>query len=308
MMVLYAYLTQPLYLSGSGLLSQLSVGLAVYPFSVGDLMKNQFLLTSCTCALLSVLSLPSMAEETDDEALSNFYFSVGYTMLEPDTSIGNLGFSASSGSVNLSGAVSGPDVDVSSTNFPSLQVGYRFPGYELWSIQTILAVPGSMDITLNESFQVNGLQLPEITGDLAEIKMASPSVNLVRHFEVGSKFRPYVGAGLVYITALDAEITNSTLKDYGNPQMEISDSVGVLFQVGAEYNLASQWWLKGDIRYATGASADVTIDGLNIPVETDPIELPFSLGTIRGSGTVDKVTTTADISAMALTVGLGYEF
>ena len=283
-------------------------------------MKYSALRSACRTVVFSTVALstsflPTAAYAADD-ALNNLYFSLGYTTLDPETEIGDIGFTAVADvntafgtvtDVPVSGSLAGPDVDVSSTTFPSLLIGYRFPQNQLWSLQTILAVPGTMEITLDESFQVTGLELPEISGDLAEIKMASPSVNLVRHFRGGEKFQPYVGAGLVYITALDAEITNDTLKEYGNPELEIGDSVGLMLQAGLEYNVTSNWWLKGDIRYVTGANADVTVSGLNVPADTDEVAIPV-IGTVQGEATVDTLSTDASISALALTVGVGYEF
>ncbi len=277
-------------------------------------MKARILHTACLAFTLTAAGLSSMVAHAEDDPLNNLYFSVGYTSLDPETEIGDIGFSATADisteflaidTLPISGSVDGPDVDVSSTTFPSLLIGYRFPQNQLWSLQTILAVPGTMDITLNESFTITGLEIEDISGQLAEIKMASPSINLVRHFRGGQKFQPYVGAGLVYITALDAKITNDTLKEYGNPKLEIGDSVGLMLQTGIDFNVASNWWLKGDIRYVTGANADVTVSGLNVPVDMDAETI---VGPVDATATVTELNTDAAISALALTLGVGYEF
>lgn len=69
-------------------------------------------------------------------------------------------------------------------------------------------------------------------------------------FPVRGALRPYIGAGLGYVVALDIDV------DRNGSEQEYSREGGVAVQaiVGAEYSLSPRWRLTGDARWSSIAS------------------------------------------------------
>lgn len=101
--------------------------------------------------------------------------------------------------------------------------------------------------------------------------------SLQYHFETGSSFSPYVGAGFARILFLDEQgdaLTNLNVKDTWAPSL----------QVGMRYQVSENWFANADIRYT--------------PLQTD---ISGELGGAPVEGTVS-------VDATILNFGVAYRF
>jgi outer membrane protein W len=72
-------------------------------------------------------------------------------------------------------------------------------------------------------------------------------VNAYYRFPVRGALRPFIGAGLGYVVALDLDVDrNGSEQEYSR-----EGGVGVQAIVGAEYSLAPRWRLSGDARWSS---------------------------------------------------------
>jgi outer membrane protein len=93
-------------------------------------------------------------------------------------------------------------------------------------------------------------------GKVAEIKHLPPTVTLQYHFGTGSKFHPYVGAGINYTNFFDIEETSSL----GGDSLDLDDSWGVALEAGVDYELQNDW-MVGAAVWWVDIDTDATITG-----------------------------------------------
>lgn len=77
---------------------------------------------------------------------------------------------------------------------------------------------------------------------LGKVGVLPPTLTVQYHFTDLGKFKPYVGAGLNYTYFYDNDLANDTLHIKDN-------SFGGALQVGADYEIAKNWYLNGDVKY-----------------------------------------------------------
>ena len=105
----------------------------------------------------------------------------------------------------------------------------------------------------------------------ATTKHLPPILSLQYHFLPNEKLRPYVGAGVNYTYFFDEQ-----LKD-GN-KLKLTDSFGFALQAGVDYQIAPQWTVGADIRYAD-INTDVKINGTKVgSVDVDPTVYSLNFG------------------------------
>ncbi|MDG1733374.1 MAG: OmpW family outer membrane protein [Thalassotalea sp.] len=217
----------------------------------------------------SILSLAIVSLFTSSAALASyeagdFVVRAGATMVSPD--------SGKSG-VDLNGADSGLTVSVDDNTQLGLNFVYFFDSN--WAIEVLAATPFTHDVKL----QAGG---EETT--LGEVTHLPPTVSAIYYFDTGTKFQPYVGAGLNYTIFFDEEFS-STYEEAGFSDLELDGSLGFAVQVGADYQLNDNWHVNASVRY--------------IDIAT---EAKFTVAdSIKGSSDID-------VDPMVYSVMLGYKF
>jgi outer membrane protein len=146
-------------------------------------------------------------------------------------------------------------------------------------IELLAATPFS------HSVGVKGVD-PTLDGSLGDIKHLPPTLSAVYYpLETGSAFQPYVGLGLNYTWFFDTELTSSA-EGRGFSGLDLEDSWGLAYQVGADYMLTDNIMLNAQVRY---------------------IDIDTTGTTYLGGGTV-KVDVDVDVDPFVYMVGLGYKF
>jgi len=92
-------------------------------------------------------------------------------------------------------------------------------------------------------------------------------------FPAWGTLRPFIGAGLGYITGLDIDV------DRNGAEQEYSRRGGVAVQAiaGGEYNLSSRWSLSGDVRWAQMQSGTFKATTAGTTLSGKPKYQPTSL-------------------------------
>lgn len=259
-----------------------------------------------------------------------FYFRAGYTTLQLSSSKNKVDFVTDNTTITTSvlgvpvtleatgdigASIAGPDISSLNSSFPAVRVGYRFASYPNLAIETILATANDMTVSLDGTFDLDWVEIPDLQGDLLEITTLSPTASLVYSFDVSSSFKPYLGVGLSYIMFNDAEIVNTTLLDEsdGNPKVEFDNALGLVLQAGVDYGFYENWWLSADVRFLTGAETDVTFSDLNIDVEAEyngenALGMLILDEPIQGIATVKEASTSVSINSVVFSLGVGMNF
>lgn len=141
-------------------------------------------------------------------------------------------------------------------------------------IELLAATPFSHNVGTKG---LNGLKL-------GELKHLPPTLSVVYYpLDSKSAFKPYVGAGINYTWFFDDELS-SEAEAAGFSGLDMKDSWGLAFQVGADYMLTDNLMINAQVRY--------------IDIDTT--------GTTHAGAT--KVKVDVDVDPMVYMVGLGYKF
>ncbi|MBO9413848.1 MULTISPECIES: OmpW family outer membrane protein [unclassified Ruegeria] len=117
-------------------------------------------------------------------------------------------------------------------------------------IELLAATPFSHEVTLGGSV------------DAGSLKHLPPTLSLNYHFDTGTAWKPYVGAGINYTIFFDE---SSALGD-----LELDNSVGIALQAGLDYAITEQGAVRLNVRWFD-IDSDVTLDGADIgEAEIDP--------------------------------------
>ncbi len=119
------------------------------------------------------------------------------------------------------------------------------------------------------------------TGNIATVKHLPPTL-MAQYYFGGKedKLRPYLGAGLNYTFFFDEKF-NSTGKDAGLSDLDLSSSWGFAAQAGMDYMLdenwmlnASVWWMNidTDVKFKAGE------DRVKVDTRLDPFVFMFGVG------------------------------
>ena len=147
-------------------------------------------------------------------------------------------------------------------------------------IELLAASPFSHDVG------VKGMPGPHagLNGKLGELKHLPPTLSVIYYpLDSKSAFKPYVGAGVNYTWFFDDKLSSSA-EDKGFNGLDMKDSWGLAFQVGADYMLTDSLMVNAQVRY--------------IDIDTT--------GTTSYGGA--KVKVDVDVDPMVYMVGLGYKF
>ena len=147
-------------------------------------------------------------------------------------------------------------------------------------IELLAATPFSHDVG------VKGMPagFEQLNGKLGSLKHLPPTLSVVYYpLDSKSAFKPYVGAGVNYTWFFDDKLS-SEAEGKGFSGLDMKDSWGLAFQIGADYMLTDSLMINAQIRY--------------IDIETT--------GTTYLAG--DKVKVDVDVDPFVYMVGLGYKF
>ncbi|MFO1303273.1 MAG: OmpW family outer membrane protein [Burkholderiales bacterium] len=137
-------------------------------------------------------------------------------------------------SPNVSTSINGLDVD--SAWWAELDFSYYFT--KNIAVE-LIAGANKHKVTLNGA-------------DLGSVGVLPPTLTVQYHWNELGAFQPYVGAGINYTYFYDSDLANNTL--------HIKDSSwGGALQVGADYEIAKNWYLNADIKYVW-MSTDVYVN------------------------------------------------
>ena len=184
-----------------------------------------------------------------------------------------------SASLTVGGAALAGDVDIGDQYVPELDITYFFN--KNLAVELILAVtPHDVDAV---NVTVPGA-LSNATVDLGDVWLLPPTLTLQYHFDTGTQFKPYIGAGI-----------NATFF-FNEDQGSVADSIdydpsfGGAVQVGVDYDLDGEpggWALNADVK-KIWINSDVTVD------------FTTALGA--------TVNADVDINPTVVGIGLGYKF
>ncbi|WP_084398101.1 OmpW/AlkL family protein [Henriciella aquimarina] len=177
-------------------------------------------------------------------------------------------------------------VDISDQYVPELDITYFFTKHI--AAELILGVtPHDVKAT---NVTVPGV-LDDATVDLGDVWLLPPTLTLQYHFDTGSSFKPYVGAGVNATFFFD--------EDAGDVAdgIDYDPSVGFALQAGADYDLdgvPGGWALNVDVK--------------KVWIEPDvKVDLTSALGPSLDAEQV-MVNADVDINPVIVGVGLGYKF
>jgi outer membrane protein len=184
-----------------------------------------------------------------------------------------------SADLSVAGAALAGNVDIGDQYVPELDITYFFN--DNVAVELILAVTPHDVEAINVT--VPGA-LTDATVDLGDVWLLPPTLTLQYHFDTGTQFKPYVGAGI-----------NATLffdEDAGPVAdgIDYDPSVGGALQVGFDYDLDGQpggWAFNADVK-KIWINTDVTVD------------FTTALGATVDAG--------VDINPTVVGLGFGYKF
>jgi outer membrane protein len=160
------------------------------------------------------------------------------------------------------------DVKAENKTFPEIDITYFFtPNI---AAELILTYPQKHDVELGG------------TG-IGSVKHLPPTLTLQYHFNPTGTIRPYAGLGLNYTRFSSVNLDAGPVLGGSVPLKIDRSSVGFAAQVGADFQIAPQWFLNVDVKYVT--------------IDTDIF--------VKANGA--KVTK-LDVDPLLIGVGIGYRF
>lgn len=184
-----------------------------------------------------------------------------------------------SGDLSVAGTALAGDVDIGDQYVPELDITYFFN--DNVAVELILAVTPhdvkAVDVTVPDA-------LTDADIDLGDVWLLPPTLTLQYHFDTGTNFKPYVGAGVNATFFFNEEA--GPVAD----GIDYDPSFGGALQAGFDYDLDGQpggWAFNADIK-KIWINTDVTVD------------FTTALGA--------SVDAEVDINPTVVGVGFGYKF
>ncbi len=187
-------------------------------------------------------------------------------------SIANVSPNDDTGNVSgpLSGALAGAEVDVESQTALGVTGAFFMTGN--------IAVELLASSEFEHDLSIDGGALDG--ADLGSIKHLPPTLSVQYHFDTGTAFRPYVGAGLNYTIFTDEDVAGDAAAA-GVTDLDLDNSTGGAVQAGVDYELGNGWLINAGIRYIdidTTAEVSTATGTTDVDVEIDPWVTNIGIG------------------------------
>lgn len=214
-------------------------------------------------ATLLVASATTYAETSDGKTLA---VSAGWAHIMPQGSKQGVYSTSNNRAVSATGFTSDAGFDLEHTDTAEFKIDYLVN--DNVSLGLILGVPPRLDIKGEGSLLGGKLNLDKFS-KVGDIKVYSPVITGKYHFgALTNKFRPYVGAGLMYAhfsgLKLDSGIQNDALlkATQGSiTNVKVRDAIAPVAFLGADYSINKDWFVTASVSYVkldTHASLDVS--------------------------------------------------
>jgi len=157
------------------------------------------------------------------------------------------------GDIILRAGAAGVLPDSDSERITPLSADARVEAQDAWSLGLTMTYMATKNIGVGVlaawpfEHDIDGAGDISALNTVATTKHLPPSVTLQYHFDTGSKFHPYIGAGLNYTYFFD-EDTKNTLATI-SPEIDLDDSFGLAGEVGVDYELSNNWVVSGQVWY-----------------------------------------------------------
>lgn len=118
-------------------------------------------------------------------------------------------------------------------------------------------------------------------GEIADIMALPPTLTFQYHFNPNGKIRPYAGVGVNYTIFYNEDASTSLVNAVGPTSVDLDDSVGVAFQLGADFQLTDRWFFNADVKYIQiDTTATLNSGGAinTVDVDLDPFVAGFGFG------------------------------
>lgn len=174
-------------------------------------------------------------------------------------------------------ANTGGEFDPSTAVMPEFDITYMITdniGVELIAAAT----PHKVDIE-----GVTGV-LPGDLDDAANLWLLPPTLSLQYHFDTGTDFKPYLGAGLNVTIPFGADAESNLERALGGAtDVDLDVSVGYSLQAGIDYMVDDRWLVNLDFKYIdidTEVTTFTPATGIrsNTDLSIDPIVIGFGVG------------------------------
>lgn len=251
-----------------------------------EIMKNKFITIIESETMKKILKPLSLAAAISAALISgqvmayeagDIIVRAGITTVDPQESSDQLALNGSEAA--FIGAVGAEELGLDSDTQLGLTIEYMLDSN--WGVELLAATP--FEHTATTTGALNGL-------DIADIKHLPPTLSAVYHFNNGSAFQPYVGAGLNYTIFFSEDTTNAADATFATlgltgGNVELDDSLGLALQVGFDYQLNEKWLVNASVRW--------------IDIDTEAT-IKFDNGS--------KISSDVDVDPMVYSVMIGYKF
>ncbi len=220
---------------------------------------NKLKLALVSAVVASVLSPAVMAHQQGD-----FIIRAGATNVNPNDD---------SGKVSVDGlGTTGMEVGVDDNT--QLGLNFLYMLTDNWGVELLASTPFKHDIHLQQS------ELGLGDGMLADTKQLPPTLSAMYFFDTGTKFHPYVAAGINYTFFFEDNFVDSR-NAQGFNSLSLDNSLSWAVQAGFDYMLDDNWMFNMSYRYIdieTDASFKVGEAAASVDVDVDPGILTIALG------------------------------
>ena len=226
-------------------------------------MKKIAMTSAISAAILSSLSMPALAHEQGDWIVRG-----GIALVEPDESSSSLKADGTSLSNTGLGVGNDTQLGITATYMLSDRIG----------IELLASTPFDHNVTAKG---LSGLGVPDGT-KIATVEHLPPTLSVQYFFmDSASALQPYAGIGLNYFLILDEDLTSGAESALGASNLNVDHSIGLAFQLGADYALNKNWLVNAsiwNIDISTDVSLDTALGEVKADLDIDPWVYMVSVG------------------------------
>ncbi len=148
-------------------------------------------------------------------------------------------------------------------------VSLTFNGTYMFSKNAGLELLAAMPFEHDVNLKADG-------SEVATVKQLPPTLTMQWHLNPIGRLIPYAGVGLNYTVFFDESTTGAL----AGSRLDLDPSWGLTGQVGADFQVGSNWFLNVDVRYIQ-IETEAKLDGVNVgEVKVDPWTVGLNVGWI----------------------------